>query len=56
MVNNLRNLMGPLHHVGGELLACGPSDFYAEPCIWNGYRGGAYTPDYCLVEMSMENQ
>lgn len=56
LVNNLRNLMGPLHHVGGELLACGPSDFYAEPCIWNGYRGGAYTPDYCLVEMSMENQ
>ncbi len=56
LVNNLRNLMGPLHHVAGELLACGPANFYAEPCIWNGYTSGSYTPDYCLVEMTLSEK
>ncbi|MBQ3869842.1 MAG: hypothetical protein II777_04775 [Clostridia bacterium] len=52
-VNNLRNLLGPHHHTGGELFAVAPSSFYAEPCIWNGYHGGYYTDKYCFVETSL---
>lgn len=50
LINNLRNLLGPLHHVGGEIFAVSPASFYDEGCIWNGYHGGYYTDKYCFVE------
>lgn len=53
LVNNLRNLLGPHHHVGGELYAVAPPAFYNEPCIWNGYSGGYYTDRYCFVNTSL---
>ncbi len=55
LVNNLRNLLGPHHHVAGELLGVAPPHFYGEPCIWNDYRGGHYTERYCFVEMGMQS-
>ncbi len=55
LVNNLRNLLGPHHHVGGELLAVAPPHFYNEGCIWNGYHGGYFTPKYSFVHTSLEN-
>lgn len=54
LVNNLRNLLGPHHHVGGELLAVAPPHFYKEPCIWNGYAGGYFTEKYCFVNTGLE--
>ncbi len=54
LVNNLRNLLGPHHHVGGELLAVAPPHFYKEPCIWNGYSGGYFTEKYSFVNTSLE--
>ncbi|MGN1444930.1 MAG: hypothetical protein ACI4WV_01435, partial [Eubacteriales bacterium] len=55
LVNNLRNLLGPHHHVGGELYAVAPPHFYKEPCIWNGYQGGYFTDKYCFVNTSLLN-
>ena len=55
LVNNLRNLLGPHHHVEGELLAVGPGSFYNEPCIWNGYCGGYYTDKYSFVHTGLKN-
>ena len=52
-VNNLRNLLGPHHHQGGELYAVAPSSFFYEPCIWTDYRVGPYTEKYCFVETSL---
>ncbi len=52
-VNNLRNLLGPHHHRGGELYAVAPSSFFYEPCIWTDYREGPYTEKYCFVETSL---
>jgi hypothetical protein len=56
LVNNLRNLLGPHHHVGGELYSVAPPHFYKEPCIWNGYQGGYFTDKYCFVNTSLLNQ
>ena len=53
LVNNLRNLLGPHHHVGGELYAVAPPHFYKEPCIWNGYHGGYFTDKYCFVNTGL---
>ncbi len=50
LVNNLRNLLGPHHHMGGELLAVAPPHFYAEPCIWGG---GSFTDKYCFVNTGL---
>ncbi len=54
VVNNLRNLLGPHHHAGGELYAVAPSSFFYEPCIWTDYRQGPYTEKYCFVETSVD--
>lgn len=56
LVNNLRNLLGPHHHTGGELLAVGPGHFYKEPCIWTGYGAVGYTEKYCFVHTSLYNE
>ncbi len=56
LVNNLRNLLGPHHHTGGELWAVGPGHFYKEPCIWTGYGAVGYTDRYCLVHTSIYNE
>ncbi len=53
IVNNLRNLLGPHHHVGGELLAVGPGSFFDEGSIWTGFNGGFYTDKYSFVETSI---
>ncbi len=54
LVNNLRNLLGPHHHVEGELLGVAPPHFFKEPCIWNGYQGGYFTEKYCFVNTTIE--
>lgn len=54
LVNNLRNLLGPHHHVAGELYAVAPPHFYKEPSIWNNYSGGYYTDKYCFVNTSLK--
>ncbi len=54
LVNNLRNLLGPHHHAGGEIFAVSPASFYNEPCIWNGYGSGYYTDKYSFVETTVE--
>ena len=56
LVNNLRNLLGPHHHVGGELFGVAPPHFYQEPCIWNGYAGGYSTDDYSFVHTGLKNR
>lgn len=56
LVNNLRNLLGPHHHTGGELLTVGPGHFYKEPCIWTGYGAVGYTEKYCFVHTSLYNE
>ncbi len=53
LVNNLRNLLGPHHYAGGELLAVAPAHFYNEACIWNGYGGGYFTEKYSFVHTSL---
>ena len=53
IVNNLRNLLGPHHHTGGELLAVGPGAFYNERCIWNGFGTGYYTEKYSFVNTGL---
>ncbi len=53
LVNNLRNLLGPHHHAGGELLAVAPPHFYDEGCIWNNYAGGYFTDKYSFVHTSL---
>ena len=50
LVNNLRNLLGPLHNAAGELHIVGPHSFFYQPSIWNGYHEGGYTPKYCFVK------
>ena len=53
LVNNLRNLLGPHHHLGGELLSVAPPCFYDEPAIWNGYSTGYSTTKYSFVHTSL---
>ncbi len=53
MVNNLRNLLGPLHHKDGEILAVCPFSFYKEPSFWTNFRSGWYTDKYCFVNMGL---
>ncbi len=54
LVNNLRNLLGPHHNGEGESFWVGPSTFFEEPCIWNGYNKGHFTEQYSFVETSVE--
>ena len=53
LVNNLRNLLGPHHHVGGELYSVAPAHFYNEPCLWNYFSKGSYTEKYSFVDTSI---
>ncbi len=53
LVGNLRNLLGPHHHMVGELLGVAPPHFYNEPCIWNGYAGGYFTDKYSFVHVGL---
>lgn len=55
LVNNLRNLLGPHHHVAGELLAVAPSHFYNKPAIFNGYSSGYFTKKYSFVHTSLSD-
>jgi len=53
LINNLRNLLGPLHHTSGEIYGVGPYSFYKDPCIWNGFRTGPYTDKYSFVKIGL---
>jgi hypothetical protein len=53
LVNNLRNLMGPHHHTGGELFEVYPSSFFKEESPFSGDNSSRFTEKYCLVEMSI---
>lgn len=53
IVNNLRNLLGPHHHTGGELLGVAPAHFYKERCIWNGFNTGYFTEKYSFVNTGL---
>lgn len=53
LVNNLRNLLGPHHHVAGELLSVAPPHFYDGPAIFNGYSSGYFTKKYSFVHTSL---
>ena len=53
LVNNLRNLLGPHHNVGGELYSVSPASFYNEPCLWNYFSKGTYTDKYSFVDTSI---
>ena len=55
LVNNLRNLLGPHHHLAGELFSVAPGHFPQIPCLWNGYRAEPSTPQYCFVNTGLEN-
>ena len=53
IVNNLRNLLGPHHHEGGELLSVSPSSFYKKPCVWNGNNPAPFVEKYCFVNTGL---
>ena len=53
LVNNLRNLLGPHHNVGGELYSVAPAHFYNEPCLWNYFLRNTYTEKYSFVDTSI---
>lgn len=53
LVNNLRNLMGPHHHTGGEIFEVYPSSFFKEESPFSGDNSSKFTEKYCLVETSI---
>ena len=53
IVNNLRNLLGPHHHVAGEIFFACPANFYDEGSVFTDYQSGFYTEKYSLVEISL---
>ncbi len=53
LINNLRNLLGPLHHVKGELYSASPYSFYKYPCVWTAFGNGPYIDKYCFVKIGL---
>ena len=53
IVNNLRNLLGPHHHVDGELLSVTPGSFYKMPSVFNGFSSGYFTEKYSFVNTGL---
>ncbi len=57
LINNLRNMQGPLHLAEGESFFVGPSSFYKEECIWaGGFSGDRWNDNYCFVNVSIKNR
>ncbi len=55
LVNNLRNMQGPLHLEIGESYSVTPTTFYKEKCIWTP-RGIDWNDDYCFVNINLKNR
>ena len=51
----LRNMLGPHHLEMGESLLVPPSQFYKDKCIWNKNSDWEWNDEYCIVDMSVEN-
>ena len=54
IVNNLRNMMGPHHHVDGECIHPGPVSFRTLPSVWTNMKELPWNKDYCFVELTVE--
>jgi hypothetical protein len=48
-----RNLLGPHHHVEGELYCVGPSSFKDEAREANYYNGSTWSDRYCFVQFGL---
>ncbi len=65
LVNNLRNMQGPLHLTVGEAYSVGPASFFKEPCVWfrknNSWASGGtgddrWNDDYCFCDVTLTNK
>ena len=57
LVNNLRNMQGPLHLSAGESYSVGPGSFYKEDCLWvRGITPDRWNDDYCFVNTTIKNR
>lgn len=57
LVNNLRNMQGPLHLAEGECYNVSPASFYKENCLWmNNDSDDRWNDDYCFVNISLKNR
>lgn len=57
LVNNLRNMQGPLHLNEGESYSVGPGSFYKENCLWvGGISADRWNDGYCFVNTSIKNR
>ena len=54
LINNLRNMQGPLHLTEGESYYVCPPSFIKEKCIWyDGNEKNKWNDDYCFVDLSI---
>lgn len=57
LVNNLRNMQGPLHLAEGECYRVAPASFYKEDCLWvKDVSADRWNDDYCFVNVSVKNR
>lgn len=57
LVNNLRNMQGPLHLAEGESYRVAPASFYKEDCLWvKDVSADRWNDDYCFVNVSVKNR
>lgn len=57
LVNNLRNMQGPLHLTEGEIHFVFPHSFIKEKCIWyNGKEKDKWNDNYCFVNLSVSEK
>lgn len=57
LINNLRNMQGPLHLSEGESYKVVPASFYKENCIWfKEYSPDNWNDDYCFVNITLKNR
>lgn len=55
IINNLRNMQGPLHLEIGESYSVSPTTFYKEKCIWTPC-GIDWNDNYCFANISLKNR
>lgn len=60
ILNNLRNMQGPLHLSEGECYRVVPSSFYKEECVWfrnqNNDADTRWNDNYCFTNISVKNK
>ncbi|MCI9143862.1 MAG: hypothetical protein HFH87_14820, partial [Lachnospiraceae bacterium] len=57
LVNNLRNMQGPLHLAEGECYRVAPASFYKEDCLWvKDISADRWNDDYCFVNVMVKNR